>query len=123
MTAITFDQFKRGFDAIKESYARRHRINAAMNDDTQDFACDIGTDPAVHVLQELLEVWTRDKWDDDGPWPVDSWGEGAISIGLMSGPMTVKDHEGRVLPHLTTAEDIWAMWEQTNTGPYRGVRS
>lgn len=121
MTAITFDQFKRGFDGIKESYARRQRINAAMNDDSQDFTCDVGTDPAVHVLQELLEAWTRDKCDDRGPWPADSWGEGDISLGLSSMPMTIRDENGSELPHLTTAEDIWAMWERTKTGPFREV--
>ena len=122
MTAISREQFIRSFDALKASQERRDRINAAMNDDSQSFPCDIGTDPAVWELQQLLEAWTRDRWDDNGPWPEDACGEGDISLGLSPIPMGIHDHLGNELPHRTTAEDIWAMWERTKTGPFREMR-
>ena len=121
MTSISRDQFIQSFNALKASQARRDRINAAMNDDSQSFTCDIGTDPAVWEFQRMLEAWTRDRWDDSGPWPEDACGEGDISLGLSPLPMGIRDEHGNHLPHLTTAEEIWAMWERTKTGPFRGV--
>lgn len=117
---ITFEQFKRAFDALKASDARRQRVNAALNDDTQDFTCDIGSDPAVWEFQRLLEAWTRDREDENGPWSDDVCAEGDISIGRAApGFMTLIDEKGTVLPHLTTAEEIWSHWRTTSTGPFR----
>lgn len=115
---ITREQFIRGFDAIKESYARRQRINAALNVE-QDFTCDIGTDPAIYEFQRLLEEWTGDRADDNGPWPEDCAAEGCISLGLADPQfMSVTDEDGKLMPHLTSAEEIWAMWGATKTGPF-----
>ncbi len=118
---ITRDQFIRGFNAIKAAYVRRDRLNAILvegNDGHQD----VGLDPAVRELEQQLVDRCRDHEDADGPWPENSGAEGDISLGLCPLPMTIHDEAGNRLPHLTTAEDIWAMWERTSTGPFRPVR-
>lgn len=118
---ITRDQFIRGFNALKATQDRRNRLNEILNEGGDGHA-DIGVDPGVRELERQLEERCRDRWDDDGPWPDDCCGEGDISIGLSPIPMTISDEHDNILPHLTTAEDIWDMWETTRTGPFRPIR-
>ena len=118
---ITFDQFKRGFDAIKNHWAALRVVeDAAMNVGFDGF--DLGCSPLARELERQLAERCRAREDANGPWPEDSDGEDDISLGLWTGPMTIRDEHGAEIPHLTTAEDIWAMWERTSTGPFRPVR-
>lgn len=120
MTIITREQFVRGFNALKAAQDRRQRLNAILaegNDGHQD----VGLDPATRELERQLEERCRDCEGDDGPWPSDCGAEGDISIGLSTIPMSISDQHGNRLDHLTTAEEIWTMWERTKTGPFRGV--
>lgn len=74
----------------------------------------------MRELEQQLVERCRDHEDENGPWPENSGWEGDISLGLSRpGFMTITDEKGNSLPHLTTAEEIWAMWEETRTGPFR----
>jgi hypothetical protein len=116
---ITREQFIRGFNALKAAQDRRARINAILNEGG-DGHQDIGLDPAVRELEQQLVERCRDHEDENGPWPENSGWEGDISCGLFDpGFMTITDQQGNALPHLTTAEEIWAKWEKTKTGPFR----
>lgn len=99
---ITREQFIRGFNALKAARDRRARINAILNEGG-DGRQDIGLDPAVRELEQQLVERCRDHEDENGPWPENSGWTGDISFGLS----------------WTTAEEIWAKWEETKTGPFR----
>ena len=120
MTIIR-DQFIRGFSALKASDARRERLNAAFGND-QDFNCDVGGDPAYFELLAQLEERCRAKEDEDGPWPENEGGESDIAFALIEGLGPVYDEAGGGIDMPATAEGLWAMWEQSGTGPFRAGR-
>lgn len=118
---ITRDQFIRGFNALKAAHDRRHRINEILaegNDGHQD----VGLDPAIRELERQLEERCRDREDDNGPWPDNDGAEGDISLGLCPFEMKISDESGTTIPHLRTAEEIWARWERDGAGPFRPER-
>lgn len=117
---ITFEQFERGFDALKASYARRCAVEqAAIDGGHQDF--NLGFNPVEAELEEQLVERCGDKRDDNGPWPADSYGEGDISLAIHFGDTRILDEDGAPILNLTTAKEVWAMWERTKTGPFRKV--
>ncbi|MGH6977952.1 MAG: hypothetical protein ACRED4_01445 [Brevundimonas sp.] len=106
---ISREQFIRGFNAIRQAFARRDIINdAGRAAGREDF--DVGTDPVVYELQRQLEERCGDaKEDMTGT---------AISYGLHEGHI-VSTGEGRESFRMNTAEAVWRWWEETETGPFR----
>jgi hypothetical protein len=119
---ITKEQFVRGFNALRVSYARRQAVNEAL-DKENDFGCDIGSDPTYSELIRQLEDRCRCREDAYGDWPEDSCGETDIEIALMDRTScSVTDEQGNRIDFPSTAEGLWAWWERTKTGPFLPMR-
>lgn len=118
--SITREQFIRGFYALKDAQVGRNTVEEAARDAGFEYF-DMGCNPLAAELERQLVERCRAREDDNGPWPDDCDGEDDISIGLHWGDGfgSITDSEGNQLPILTTPEDIWAMWEETKTGPFR----
>ena len=62
----------------------------------------------------------RAREDENGPWPADSPGEDDISLALHWDVLGhVIDQRGNAIDFPKTPEAVWAMWEETKTGPFR----
>lgn len=116
--SITREQFIRGFNALKAEIERRSLIEqTAIDAGLQDF--NMGSSPVANELEQQLVERCRDRWDDSGPWPEDSYGEGEISLALHYADTPIYDEDHVRQPNLSTAEEVWAQWEATQTGPFR----
>lgn len=108
-TAITRDQFIRGFNAIRTHYAGRALIEQAMFDAGWEDS-RIGYDPVVIELRHQLEERCGDTADDPYTGTL-------IDYALNEGGECSDPSVGLALK-VDCAEAVWTWWEQTKTGPF-----
>lgn len=108
-TAITRDQFIRGFTAIRLSFGRSTAMNiAALDAGIEDY--NHGQDPVAYELQTQLEERCNDTFDD----PLVGT---AISYGLHECGL-VRPWDGAEEFRMDNPEAVWRWWEETKTGPF-----
>lgn len=106
---ITRDQFIRGFNAIRLSFARQTAMNvAALEAGIEDY--DHGQDPVAYELQRQLEERCGDTTDD-------KYVGTMISYGLHEGGECTPA-AGAASFRVDNAEAVWRWWEETKTGPF-----
>ncbi len=106
---ITFEQFERGFTAIRLSFARRTAVSiAAMEAGYEDF--EMATDPVVYELQRQLQERCNDFEDDPHVGSM-------ISYGLHEQGMCTPD-QGAERFKVHDAASVWRWWQETKTGPF-----
>lgn len=108
-TAITRDQFIRGFRAIEAHYAGRASIEKAMEGAGWE-DCRIGYDPVVLELEHQL----AERCGDD----VKALGGSMISYALNERHECSDPASGLTLK-VDSAEAVWTWWEATKTGPFQ----
>lgn len=108
-TAITREQFIRGFTAIRVSFGRSTAMNiAALEAGIEDY--NHGQDPVAYELQTQLEERCNDTFDDPQVGT-------AISYGLHECGL-VRPAEDAEEFRMDSAEAVWRWWEETKTGPF-----
>lgn len=107
-TAITRDQFIRGFRAIEAHYAGRASIEKAMEAAGWE-DCRFGYDPVVLELEHQL----AERCGDD----VKALGGSMISYALNERHECSDPASGLTLK-VDSAEAVWTWWETTQTGPF-----
>ena len=107
-TAITRDQFIRGFRAIEAHYAGRAFIEKAMEAAGWE-DCRFGYDPVVLELEHQL----AERCGDD----VKALGGSMISYALNERHECSDPTSGLKL-RVDSAEAVWRWWEETKTGPF-----
>lgn len=107
-TAITRDQFIRGFRAIEAHYAGRASIEKAMEAAGWE-DCRFGYDPVVLELEHQL----AERCGDD----VKALGGSMISYALNERHECSDPATGLTLK-VDSAEAVWTWWEATKTGPF-----
>lgn len=107
-TAITREQFVRGFNAIVAHYAGRASIEKAMEAAGWE-DCRFGYDPVVMELEHQL----AERCGDD----VKALGGSMISYALNERHECSDPASGLTLK-VDSAEAVWTWWEATNTGPF-----
>lgn len=108
-TAITRDQFIRGFNAIQAHYAGRTLIEQAMFDAGWEDS-RIGYDPIVIELRHQLEERCADTVNDPYTGTL-------IDYALNEGGECSDASIGLALK-VDSAEAVWRWWEETKTGPF-----